>query len=257
MLPVAARVKCIHRLKMKICVRFLLLLIALFAATGCSRTIHHERIYIPKHGPHRDKEKVTLAPTIPKEDTRLLIVIDPGHGGKDDGTQSVNLPKLQEKNLTLSTAKMVNNYLRGYGFKTLMTREEDKFIPLSERAAMANEKGAHLFVSVHYNAAENKAANGIEVFYYNSDKDEKRTKDSKSLADAVLAQVIQETGALSRGVKKKNLAVVRETTMPAILVEGGFMTNEDEMNNIRNASYMKKIAWGIVQGIKNYLHPKK
>lgn len=242
---------------MKGCTRFLLLLIALFAATGCSRSLHHERIYIPKHGPHRDKEDAALAPTISKEDTKILIVIDPGHGGKDDGTQSVNSPKLLEKNLALTTAKMLNTLLKGHGFKTVMTREDDRFIALNERAEMANEKEARLFISVHYNAAENKAAKGIEVFYYKTEKEEKRTQESKKLADAVLGQVIQETTALSRGVKSKNLAVLRETKMTAILIEGGFMTNEEEMNNIRNASYMKKIAWGIVQGIKNYLHPKK
>lgn len=242
---------------LKVCVRLLFLCMAMLVITGCSRSIHHERIYIPKHGPHVEREKVALAPTIPKEDTNLLIVIDAGHGGKDDGTQSVEQPKFLEKHLTLTTAKMLDTYLQGYGFRTYMTREDDTYIPLSKRAEMANEKDTHLFISVHYNAAENRTAKGIEVYYYDSDKDTSRTKDSKKLATAVLDDVITETHAKSRGVKHGNFAVIRETKMPAILIEGGFMTNEDEMNNIKNASYMKKIAWGIAQGIKDYLHPKK
>lgn len=241
----------------KICTRLFLLCLTMLVITGCSRSIHHERIYIPKQGPHVDREKVALAPTIPKEDTNLLIVIDAGHGGKDDGTQSVDKPKFLEKHLTLTTAKMLNTYLQGYGYRTYMTREDDTFIPLSKRAELANEKDTHLFVSVHYNAAENRNAKGIEVYYYNSDKDEERTKNSKQLASTILDDVIIETKAKSRGVKHGNFAVIRETKMPAILIEGGFMTNEDEMDNIKNASYMKKIAWGIAQGIKKYLHPQK
>ncbi|MEM1282835.1 MAG: N-acetylmuramoyl-L-alanine amidase [Chlamydiota bacterium] len=242
---------------MKICMRLFLFGMTMLLLTGCSKSIHHERIYIPKHGPHVEKEKVALAPTIPKGDTNLLIVIDAGHGGKDDGTQSLNQPKFLEKHLTLTTAKMLNTYLQGYGYRTYMTREDDTFISLSKRAEMANEKDTHLFVSVHYNAAENRSANGIEVYYYKSDKDEKRTKDSKTLATSILDDVISETSAKSRGVKHGNFAVIRETKMPAILIEGGFMTNEDEMSKIKNASYMKKIAWGIAQGVKNYLHPNK
>jgi N-acetylmuramoyl-L-alanine amidase len=242
---------------MKTCIRFLLMGLAMIVLAGCSRSVHLERIYIPKQGPHVDKEKVALAPMIPKADTELLIVIDAGHGGKDQGTQSLGQPKFLEKHLALTTAKILNTYLQGYGYQTHMTREDDTFIALSERAEIANAKKTKLFVSVHYNAAENKSAKGIEVYYYNSDRDESRTKDSKKLAGAVLDDVISNTKAKSRGVKHGNFAVIRETNMPAILIEGGFMTNRDEMDDIRNASYMKKIAWGIAQGIKNYLHPQK
>lgn len=227
----------------------------MLSVTGCSKSIHHERIYIPKHGPHVDKEKVALAPQVPIEDTRLLIVIDAGHGGEDQGTKSLDQPVYLEKHFSLTTAKMLDNYLQGYGYRTHMTRQDDVFIPLSERAKIANDKETKLFVSVHYNAAENRSAHGIEVYYYDSEKDESRAKDSKKLASAVLDNVISNTEAKSRGVKHGNFAVIRETNMPAILVEGGFMTNKDEMDKIRNATYMKKVAWGIAQGIKNYLHP--
>ncbi|MEC7838474.1 MAG: N-acetylmuramoyl-L-alanine amidase [Chlamydiota bacterium] len=222
--------------------------------SGCSNSTHYERVYIPKQGPHRTKEKVTLAPLIPKEDTRLLIVIDAGHGGKDEGTKCPVNPKYQEKDMTLSTARMLDEILQGFGYQTIMTRKDDRFIELSDRAKFANDRRPKLFVSVHYNAADNRAAKGIEVYYYKSEKDRLRSEESKKLAASVLDTVISSTKAKSRGVKHGNFAVIRETNMPAILVEGGFMTNNEEMIKIRDASYMKKIAWGIAQGIKNYLN---
>jgi len=238
---------------MKTARKFVFIPLLLLILSGCSNSTHYERVFIPKHGPHRTKEKVTLAPMIPKEDTRLLIVIDAGHGGKDEGTKSPVNPKYQEKYMTLTTARMLNDFLQGYGYKTVMTRNEDRFIELSDRAKFANERTPILFVSVHYNAADNRAANGIEVYYYKTDKDKPRSENSKKLATSVLDTVINTTKAKSRGVKHGNFAVIRETNMPAILIEGGFMTNNDEMIKIRDASYMKKVALGIAEGIKNYL----
>lgn len=231
------------------------LLLILFALSGCSKSLHHERVYIPKRGPSIDKEKVALVPRIPKADTNLLIVIDAGHGGKDNGAESVDSPTVYEKNMALTTARLLNTYLQGYGYRTHMTRNQDQFIPLKERASIANNKETRLFVSVHYNAAENNKAKGIEVYYYDTDKNATRTSDSKKLATQVLGKVIHNTKAKSRGIKHGNFAVIRETTMPAILVEGGFMTNKEEMTKIRDAHYMKKIAWGIAEGIRKYLHP--
>lgn len=185
-----------------------------------------------------------------------VIIIDAGHGGNDFGTFSVATPKYKEKLLNLTTASMLREYLKKLGYKTLMTRFDDRFISLDERAQFANTNKATLFVSVHYNSAPNKEAEGIEVFYYRSDKDKARSTDSKLLAHAVNKHIITHTDAKSRGVKHGNLAVIRETTMPAILVEGGFLTNANELNKIKDTSYQKRIAWGIAQGIHEYLTKK-
>jgi N-acetylmuramoyl-L-alanine amidase len=183
-----------------------------------------------------------------------LIVIDPGHGGSDVGTQSVSEPRYQEKSLNLVTAQFLRNYLQELGYDVFMTRQSDVFISLEKRAEMANEKKPALFVSVHYNSAPSAEAQGVEVFFYNSVSNKQRMHKSKRLAQVVLKHILAETNAKSRGVKQANYAVIRETKMPAILVEGGFVTNDAELQKIKNPAYLKKIAWGIAQGVNEYLN---
>lgn len=184
---------------------------------------------------------------------KALIVIDAGHGGQDLGTQSLVEPKTQEKHLTLKTTLMLNQYLKRLGYQTLLTRAEDFFVPLDLRSAFANSNKASLFVSVHYNSAPSTQAEGVEVYYYQSEKDKTRTDKSKQLAERVLNRVVENTHAKSRGVKHGNFSVIRETKMPAILVEGGFVTNDRELRNLKNPEYLKKIAESIAQGINDYL----
>lgn len=182
-----------------------------------------------------------------------LIMLDAGHGGEDFGTNSSTTPKYQEKSLNLSTTLLVRDYLQQFGYKVILTRKNDLFIPLDKRAALANEANPRLFVSIHYNSAPSKDAQGVEVYYYNSDVDKTRSHQSKTLAKNVLDNVLQITQAKSRGVKHGNFAVIRETKMPAILIEGGFMTNGKEMDKIKDPQYIKQIAWGITLGINEYL----
>lgn len=182
-----------------------------------------------------------------------LIVIDPGHGGHDAGTQSISKPRYQEKSLNLVTAQFIKSFLQQLGYQVYMTRESDTFISLDKRAQIANEKMPTLFVSVHYNSAPSSEAQGIEVFFYQSKELKERTLKSKKLAHAILKNVISQTQAKSRGVKEANYAVIRETNMPAVLVEGGFVSNEEELQNLKDPTYLKKLAWGIVRGIEEYL----
>lgn len=181
------------------------------------------------------------------------IVLDPGHGGHDIGTQSISKPRYQEKSLNLVTAKFVRDFLQQLGYQVLMTREEDKFVSLDKRAKIANERNPTLFVSIHYNSAPSAEAQGIEVFFYQSKDNKERSLKSKRLAQAVLKNILAETEAKSRGVKQGNFLVIRQTTMPAILVEGGFVTNEAELQNLKDPTYLKRLAWGIVRGIEEYL----
>lgn len=222
---------------------FLLLFIA-----GCSQN------KIPYQQQAPVIEKIAFAPLPPQiNPPKNLIIIDPGHGGEDKGTLSLLKPVYQEKHFTLITAKILKDYLQNLGHQVKMTRSEDIFIPLSKRAEIANEANARLFVSIHYNSAPSIEAKGIEVFYYKSETDILRTNTSKDLAKDVLDSLISFSKAKSRGVKAGNYAVIRETKMPAILVEGGFLTNEEELQKIKDPQYLKQIAWGIAQGIDQHL----
>lgn len=185
---------------------------------------------------------------------KSLIVIDPGHGGHDMGTQSISKPRYQEKSLNLVTAQFVKGYLQQLGYQVYMTREDDTFVSLDKRAQLANERKPALFVSIHYNSAPSAEAQGIEVFYYQSKDDKERMVKSKRLAQAVLKNVLAYTKAKSRGVKQGNLAVIRQTNMPAILVEGGFVTNAEELQNLKDPTYLKRLAWGVVRGIEEYMN---
>lgn len=206
-----------------------------------------ERFVVPKE-PIAMAAPVTRPPLLPKP----LVVIDPGHGGEDTGTQAS--AKAEEKQLTLTTAQMLKEYLRQLGYPTVMTRSEDRFVGLEARAVLANQRGAALFVSVHYNAAPKAPeASGIEVFYHVNEANKAKTEASQALAARVLAQVVDATKAKSRGVKKANFVVIRQTEMPAILVEGGFLTNIAEREKIENPAYLRRLAWGIAQGVDSYM----
>jgi len=183
-----------------------------------------------------------------------LILIDPGHGGDDYGTNSSGISKYHEKYLNLSTSELVRNFLLQFGYRVFMTRTDDTFISLEERTNIANQRNPVLFVSIHYNSAPNPIAEGIEVFYYRDDRNKARSNKSKLLAQSILDKTLQRTQAKSRGVKHGNLAVIRETNMAAILIEGGFMSSASEMEKIKKVSYQKSLALGIAQGIQDYLN---
>jgi N-acetylmuramoyl-L-alanine amidase len=188
--------------------------------------------------------------------SRPLIMIDPGHGGSDTGAQSLSKPRYLEKSLNLVTAKHLREYLIQLGYRVEMTRADDRFISLENRAKFANEKKPLLFVSIHYNSAPSLVAHGVEV-YFPDKKFKKRAALSKKLAQVVLKQILEQTHAESRGIKQGNWHVIRETTMPAILVEGGFISNEQELRNLKDPIYLKKVAWGVAKGIDNYIRNEK
>lgn len=220
-------------------VGLLLLFFTSFFLSGCTK---QRMIYSPP---------ITKTP-VPEQplDKTEIIVIDAGHGGKDPGAISTRFD-YEEKHLTLSTAHMVKAYLNSLGYKTVMTRSDDSYIPLSQRAEIANKQEGSLFVSIHYNSSPSESASGIEVFYY-KEGDVKRTKASKDLGEQVLERLVQHTGASTRGVKSENFAVIRKTTMPAILIEAGFLTNVEERKKLQDPHYRRFIAWGIARGIDQY-----
>ena len=194
-----------------------------------------------------------LYPTIPLFNLKGLVIIDAGHGGHDFGTQSISKPLYQEKTFNLTTSLLVKNLLQQKGYQVLMTRDSDKFVSLKKRADIANEKKPRVFVSIHFNSAPNRLAEGVEVFYFESKTDKSRSSSSKKLASSILKSVLAQTKAKSRGVKHGNFAVIRETKMTAVLIESGFLTNEKELHKINDPAYINKLAVGIADGIDNFL----
>lgn len=246
--------------------QIVLLLLVFLSLTSCARNQYRQSSQMrypsmpiaraPKQTPPFMAYTPPPKPITPIN-TKGLIVVDAGHGGKDFGTNSHSNPKYLEKNLTLSTAFMLKTYLEQMGYEILLTRDDDTFIPLDERAQIANDQKPKAFISVHYNHADSKEASGIEVYYYKSEDNKARTSSSKLLAESILSNVIHSTQAKSRGVKHGNFAVIRETKMPAILIEGGFLSNADEMEKIKKGGYLKQIAWGIANGLDEYIDKKK
>ena len=140
------------------------------------------------------------------------------------------------------------------GYRVILTRSKDVYVSLPKRVQVANKAKGALFVSIHFNSAKNTLAEGVEIFYY-KDKAGSRMEKSKKLAASALKYVLKETGAVSRGVKVGNFHVIRETDMPAIIVEAGFMTNSKEWEDLRKKSYLEKISKGIAEGVNKYLKP--
>lgn len=184
------------------------------------------------------------------------VVIDVGHGGTDRGAKA-NHPYCEEKRICLLTARLVKQYLEQLGYHVVMTRSTDSFITLAKRVEIAQQAHANIFVAVHYNSSRSPEAKGIEVFFFDSKENKTRANASKKLADSILSRLIRKTEAKSRGVKKGNFYVIRETSMPAVLVEGGFISNSEERVLLKSRDYQEKIAQGICDGIDQYFRVRK
>jgi N-acetylmuramoyl-L-alanine amidase len=183
-------------------------------------------------------------------DVAPLVVIDAGHGGSDEGAK---VQTVMEKRITLTTALLTKKHLESLGYRVILTRSRDIFVSLPKRAAIANKSKAAAFVSIHFNSSPNRTAKGIEIYFYEA-KDHDRARASKKLASTVLYEIVDQTAAVSRGTRKGNFHVVRETSMPAILVEGGFMTNYEERFMLKDRKYLDKMAKGIALGVQKFLN---
>ncbi len=212
------------------------------------------------------------------------VLIDPGHGGRDPGTQS---KKLQEKNLVLDISKRVAKLLQQDNFEVMMTRGSDIFIPLEERTAIANSKGADLFVSIHVNASRSSRPRGTETYFLNLTNDpvaaevaarenatttrrlselndllQKVMNNSKITESRELATHVQNSMAgdlfssakdsRNRGVKKAPFYVLLGAQMPAVLVEVAYLSNRKDEALLANVAYRQKVAKSIAKGIRTY-----
>lgn len=180
-----------------------------------------------------------------------VIVIDPGHGGKDPGAISPN--GVREKDLNLIMGLKLEEALKALGYNVVMTRSTDVAVDLYSRPALANEINADMFISMHANSTTNSAVSGIEVLYCPATTGSKKTVDQYPLARMVMDEILKHTGGKERGViKRPDLVVLNRTNMPAILIETGFLSNANEEKLITNDSYQNNMTQGIINGINQY-----
>lgn len=176
-----------------------------------------------------------------------LIVIDPGHGGKDPGAISPFTNK-KEKEFVLDIGLKLKRKLENIGYKVYMTRDYDTYIGLYDRAEIANELGANVFVSIHINASAKEAPNGVEMLYV-----PETGRDNYGFARMMQNELVRVTRAFDRGLSQRpNLVVIRETNMPAVLAECGFLTNAAEESKLNSDAYIDQIVEGLYQGIIKY-----
>ena len=168
------------------------------------------------------------------------VVIDAGHGGYDCG--GIPGQSVSEKEMTLDVAQRLKKTLAANGYRVVMTRDSDVFIPLGTRVAIANSYANAIFVSIHFNSAKRSGAGGIETYFYN--------RESLPLASAIHYFVAGGAPSSNRNVRRRGYYVLRKTTVPAVLVECGFLTNPSEAALAQTASYRQKLAEEIAAGVR-------
>jgi N-acetylmuramoyl-L-alanine amidase len=179
------------------------------------------------------------------------IFLDPGHGGKDPGAVGPNGSK--ESDVTLSVSKLLKDKLERMGATIFMSRDSDEDVSISRRVSMANSSKANIFVSVHCNAY-NDTAKGVETLYHQT------SSAGKKLAGLIQSELVSSTNSVDRGIKAdkslsrfpNGLPVLRDTVMPAVLVELEFISNPTYEKILTNPRWQEVFADAIVQGILSY-----
>jgi len=179
----------------------------------------------------------------------MKIGIDPGHGGRDPG--AIGPTRVCEKDVTLAISLELDRLLQAAGLETYMTRTDDRTMELITRTAQLNNMKCDLAVSVHINSATRQEANYIATFI------QAQGGEAEKLARKVQNELVQATGWPDGGVRVKNLHMTRETRMPAILCECGFISNPEQERQLRQSEVQKKLAGAIVDGVLAYLGIKR
>jgi N-acetylmuramoyl-L-alanine amidase len=183
-----------------------------------------------------------VEPTFTVPDIRRgfqTVVIDAGHGGHDRG--GIEGQVIAEKEIALDTAQRLQKLLQRSGFRTIMTRPDDQFVSLPGRVAMANAYDNAVFVSVHYNSSRNLDARGFETYYYHG--------AGYPLAARIHRNLLAALPTEDRGVRRRGFYVIRNTRIPAVLCECGFLTNALEGNAALQKDYRQKVAESIARAL--------
>lgn len=210
-----------------------------------------------------------LTPTVQETPAIRHIVLDPGHGGKDHGARNDRLG-LIEKSLTLDLAKRLQEKLVKEGYRVTLTRSDDRYLALEDRASIANQASADLFLSLHFNAAANASVQGIETFIFTppfqpstaraelhpSDRKvypgNARNGPSTLLGFYLHRELENSLPGPDRGLKRARFTVLRDITMPGVLIEGGFLSHDTEGRKIGSAAYRETLCDAIVEGLRTY-----
>lgn len=210
------------------------------------------RISLPP--PPQPRVQKPLPPAAAKPQQRLpprklgpTVVIDPGHGGPDPGAVGIN--GIQEKRIVLAISQQVAARLRARGLNAVLTRRDDRDLNLAPRVAIAEQVQAKIFVSIHANAISlsRPEVNGLETYYY---------RTGSGLARTVHRQILRQVNVRDRGVRQARFYVLRHTSMPATLVEVGFVTGREDAPRLATAAYQQQLAQAIADGILQYLKIK-
>jgi N-acetylmuramoyl-L-alanine amidase len=205
-------------------------------------------------------------PPRPRTEARpLAVVLDPGHGGDDSGAMN---GEILEKDLTLDVARRAGRLLRAAGFKIVMTRDDDRYVPLAERASLGNATPDSLFISIHFNEGSKPVASGIETYYspvqssrswllswlrfLPASGSRALTEKSERLASDLQKAVIRQTGAVDRGIKTEAFYVIENVRHPAVLMEGGFITSKADLAKLKTPEYRQQLAGAICDGVRAY-----
>ncbi len=205
--------------------------------TTTSPTKSSVTIYVPQ--PERTQSPSTTP------NSRILVVIDPGHGGKDPG--AIGIGGVREKDIVLPISLHLQEFLSQNGIEVRMTRGSDFFVSLEGRSVRANKADADLFVSIHANAIslQRPDVNGLETYYFES---------GRSLADTIHRNVLRRISTIrDRRVRRARFYVLRKTRMPSVLVEVGFVTGNEDVYRLQDSSYRQRMAEAIGEGILEYI----
>ncbi len=194
--------------------------------------------------------KLTLTDNLPipiagAGPVKAKVIIDPGHGGYDPGAESNGI---YEKDIVLDVSKRVKKYLQEMGFYVIMTRETDRTVSLKDRVELANRENPDVFLSIHANASNNPDIKGIETHWY--------TTQSRPLAMHVQDRMVNMLVTPDRGLKNSRFYVIRNTEIPAVLAEIGYMTNQVEIYQLMTEERREATAKSIADGILSYLKSK-
>lgn len=185
------------------------------------------------------------APETTRRQRSGTIVIDPGHGGKDPGAISPT-NRLHEKQVNLNVARMVTRNLRRLGYRVIMTRDEDYFVELNERAAIANRAFADVFVSIHADANNDPSIHGYSAYVARE-----ASPASHVLAEHILT-TMQDTGLDNKGLRKANFRVLVRTHCPAVLVELAFLSNPTDARLLAKDEFQTRLAKAVTEGIDRF-----
>lgn len=216
--------------------------------------------------PTRSPRRMTSSPSLAGAGSFNFVVLDPGHGGQDSGAIREGI---LEKDLSLDVARRVARFVQAQGLTSLLTRGEDNYVSLSGRAEIANKQRGAIFVSIHFDEAGRAAATGVETYYavhqisstpsvvswlpfLKRTSFETTNTESQSLAAFIQQSLVTHTKALNRGTRAEQFFVIANVRHPAVLVEGGFLTNKEDVSKLTSDAYREELAAAICEGIMRY-----